>query len=165
MAHIYVNEVINGEFEAYLIQHGEEVTVNGINEGIKNYFENAWTWNPALHGKVEKPSHYVSIAEIVKWLKHCRNGSIRYLPVANIGEDIRFYLTYAPDKTDKLTQKEADLRDRMSQLCEMSNEIALVVDKHVDYDSDKYEDRWRQVEQMEKEYQTLFSETVRIYGD
>lgn len=62
-------------------------------------------------------------------------------------------------------EKHADLRDRMSRLCEMAHEMNLIIDKHVDYDWDKYESRWEQVEEMEEEYQTLFSETVRLYGN
>jgi len=62
-------------------------------------------------------------------------------------------------------EKHDDLRDRMSRLCEMAYEMNLVIDKHVDYDWDKYESRWEQVEEMEEEYQTLFSETVRIYSN
>ena len=64
-----------------------------------------------------------------------------------------------------ITEKQADLRNRMSKLCEMSNEICLVSEKHNDYDWDTYNDRWEQVEEMEKKYQKLFSETVRIYGN
>lgn len=61
-------------------------------------------------------------------------------------------------------EKRADLRDRISRLCDMSHEMALVTNKHVDYDDEKYKDRWEQVDDMDKACQTLFLETLRIYS-
>ena len=61
-------------------------------------------------------------------------------------------------------EKRTDLQNRLSRLCEMSHEMNLIIDKHHDYDWDKYKDRWEQVHEMEEAYQTLFSETVKIYG-
>ncbi|MCY3743619.1 MAG: hypothetical protein OXH00_21610 [Candidatus Poribacteria bacterium] len=61
-------------------------------------------------------------------------------------------------------EKREDLKARMSRLCEMVVEITNVSEKVVDYDSDKYESRWDKVKELEEVYQTLFSETLRIYG-
>lgn len=160
MAHVYMNEYINGDFEAYLIQYGDGVTTQKINEGIGNYFDNAWKSNPKLQSKVEKPAKYdFSVADLVKWIKQCRGGSPRFLPVATIGEDIRFYLTYAPDNTDFLTERQKDLQSRMSRLCEMSCQLQMHIEKLTDID-----DREATIDALEAEYQDLFSETVRIYG-
>lgn len=167
MAHIYVNEVIKGEFESYLIQHGKEVSVNGINTGIKNYFDNAWEYNPALHGKIEKPAQYVSVAEITKWFKDCRNGRISALHVVDIpSEDIRFYLTYAPDYRNRLTDKERDLCNRLEKLCEMSTELNELIEARECYlnvpDAFANKEEWLNAE--EEKYQNFFSEIVREFG-
>ena len=52
-----------------------------------------------------------------------------------------------------------DLQSRISQLCTMSVEIDRVVEKLTDT-----EDRERDIERLEEEYQKLFTETVKRYG-
>ncbi len=65
---------------------------------------------------------------------------------------------------DPLTASQKDLQDRMSRLCEMSIEIHDISEKHVEYDTEKYKDRWEKVSALEVVYQDLFSETVRKFG-
>lgn len=66
--------------------------------------------------------------------------------------------------TITVTEKREDLRQRMMQLCKMSHEMNLIIDKYHDYDDEKYEYRQQHIDALEEAYQTLFSETVRIYG-
>jgi len=95
--------------------------------------------------------------ERVKHLSE-KEAKVLFLAASDIFQKLEFGGRTTAEKHD-------DLRDRMSRLCEMAYEMNLVIDKHVDYDWDKYESRWEQVEEMEEEYQTLFSETVRIYSN
>ena len=54
-------------------------------------------------------------------------------------------------------ERRADLHARMSRLCEMSAEL----ERHIE----KLTDTPEEAEQLEEEYQTLFAETLRIYGN
>ena len=62
-------------------------------------------------------------------------------------------------------EKREDLKSRMSRLCEMVIEMENVAERVIDYDPDKYDSRWGKVKELEETYQTLFSETLRIYGN
>ena len=62
-------------------------------------------------------------------------------------------------------EKREDLQSRMSRLCEMTIEMELIGERVIDYDADKYENRWEKVSELEEIYQTLFVETLRIYGN
>ena len=68
MAHIYVNEDLNGDKEAYLILHGENPTARNVRLGITEYIENAWEYNPKLRGKVEKPTDNVTVKQLRDWV-------------------------------------------------------------------------------------------------
>ena len=58
--------------------------------------------------------------------------------------------------SETLTDRQRDLQNRISRLSELSSEITLHVEKLTDNPED--------VDSLENEYQTLFSETVRKFG-
>ena len=58
----------------------------------------------------------------------------------------------------KIVQEVGDLKQRISHLASMSVEIALLAEKHCD-------DTCEQVEAMESEYQALFADTVKRFGE
>lgn len=61
-------------------------------------------------------------------------------------------------------EKQEDLQKRISELCEMAHEMNLIIDKYHDYDDEAYEYRQQHIDALEEAYQTLFSETVKIYA-
>lgn len=93
MAHIYVNEDLNGDKEAYLILHGENPTARNVRLGITEYIENAWEYNPKLRGKVEKPTDNVTVKQLREWLEMSEKGNTYTLHLFSVG-GFNWYLTY-----------------------------------------------------------------------
>ena len=126
-----------GMYRAYKLQKKMPLSM-GWSLCSSTYFDYLWT-------------HDIKVKELSE-----REAKILFLAASNVLRRLLF----PEDERSK-----SDLQERMSKLSEMSHELNLVVDKHVDYDDETYDDRWQQVEVMENEYQTLFSETLTIYGE
>ena len=104
------------------------------------------------------------------WLTQCRKGQIRIQPVHRIDDPdgtclVMWYLSYAPDMLKE--PNEQSLNDRISQLCEMSVEIHDVSETRECYLSipEDYEDKDAWLEALELEYHTLYTETIKLYGE
>ena len=120
--HIYINECIGQERDAYLIYHGDEaVGTRELRLQITGHFEQAWEHNPKLQNIPLFPKLYTAtVLELDGWLEDCQAGHIHDLPVLRLkheGTVLLWYLSYAPNTNGKT------LQSRMSQLCEMSSEM------------------------------------------
>ena len=131
---------------------------------------------PVFSQIAQQPDGNKRLRKIVETMKKIYTEGEEPMPMFGVGEHLALEHTvdnillgipqgyYTSDEFDnRLTSNQIKLQERISNLCEQSVEIALVSDKHVDYD-DKYKDRWDAVEAMGKPYQELFSETVRQFG-
>lgn len=173
MAHIYINEVIGDDRQPYLILHGNdaEITARKVMGMIENSFNSSWEYNPKLRGKVRKPTERdVTLEQVHVWLTQCRKGQIRIQPVHRITAPdgtcvAMWYLSYAPDMLKEPNGQ--SLNDRISKLCEISVEMHDVADTRECYLSipEDYEDKDAWLEALELEYQTLYTETIKIYGE
>lgn len=162
MVHVYINEVIGGEKDSYLLPLEEEdITAKSVRVALTNYFTTAWTYNPKLQSKVEKPEDYnVTVSELDKWVQECQEDLISVLPVLSIKGGYNWYLSYYdfPKYKAKVNaSRKNDLRERISRLSEMSVELEEISQGWAEVEEDVQD-------QKEEAYQTLFSETVRLYG-
>ena len=163
MSHIYINECIGDTKDAYLIHYGDTTGARELRLGITEHFTQAWDHNPRLQ-KFSKPNQFeVTTKEIKGWLQDCEAGHIYTLPVLRLKPDdtvFLWYLSYAPDVNGETLQK------RISQLCDMSNEIQDITETRECYLNvpSEYEDKDAWLDAKDAEYQHLFTETINLYA-
>lgn len=79
------------------------------------------------------------------------------------------------------TKSKEDLKQRIQKLQDIALELDRLmeekpdywpephysnfIDENGNYREEKYADRWEYIDQAEKPYQKLFTETVELYGD
>ena len=144
------NTVDKGDFDAELAQAIGKEILDDYKQQEDKQFMMGWS--------LRSKTYFCQLWTQDDRIKHLSDKEAKILFIA--ASDVLQQTLFPTENRNR-----ADLRDRMSQLCEMCIEMNDVAERNVDYDPDKYENRWEKVSELEGVYQTLFSETVQIYGN